>query len=213
MKAVGVPPGKFLAQARIAHPELVGIEEEARRRVHKSKREVSPYQAAAIYLLARRYDGGRALEIGTAFGYSCFFIASAMPRAKQIVTLNPSMKEYWHAVKALLPFGNVAVLALESRHYLDVYGDGGAPLDFIFVDGHHEAIGDDLPWFRHLATGGLILFHDYSPEGSWRPCPGVMEAVDEFARRIGRPEPDVLVVDDGGAGMAGFYRREGDEVP
>jgi len=65
----------------------------------------------------------------------------------------------------------------------------------------------DLPWWDWLNADGLFLFHDYSPKGSYRECPPVYEAVNEFAKLLGR-ELDVKVVDDGGAGMAGFYKAE-----
>jgi hypothetical protein len=54
-----------------------------------------------------------------------------------------------------------------------------------------------------------MLFHDYSPAGSKRECPPVYQAIRQFAAWLGR-EPDVTVVDDGRAGMAGFYRQEGE---
>jgi predicted O-methyltransferase YrrM len=74
------------------HPELAAIEKAARQAVKNTKKAVYPYQAAALYHMARPYNGGHALEIGTAYGYSCFFLASAMPDSR-ITTLNASVGE------------------------------------------------------------------------------------------------------------------------
>ena len=56
-----------------------------------------------------------------------------------------------------------------------------------------------------MRPGGLFLFHDYAPEGAWRPCQEVYEAVNAFGAELGRPL-DVLVRDERGVGLAGFYK-------
>jgi predicted O-methyltransferase YrrM len=189
------------------HPEIPEIEGVVTKRVLPSKRAVYPYQAAVIYHLAYQYTAGRALEIGTAFGYSGTYIGYAMPMAHKFVTLNPKMKEYHHAVRALIPIQAASVVAMYSWDYLKIYD--GPNFDFIFVDGDHENVERDLPWFNRLNKNGLMLFHDYSPEGSGRPTPPVYHTVNQFSERLGRP-PDVLVIDSRNVGMAGFYRMEGE---
>ena len=51
---------------------------------------------------------------------------------------------------------------------------------FIFVDGSHKIhhVTEDLAWARLLEPGGLICFHDYSPQFE-----GVVQAVDRFLAR------------------------------
>ena len=56
-----------------------------------------------------------------------------------------------------------------------------------------------------------MIFHDYSPLGSRRHCPPVFEGVNELAERLGR-KPDVLIIDDGQVGMAGFVRQPGEFI-
>lgn len=196
---------EWLAHYVSQHKELAKIEKAARAAVPNTKKAVYPYQAAALYHHAKPYDGGRALEIGTAYGYSCYFLASAMPKS-QIVTLNASEGEWLEDVKILEKFKNVTCLHRLSWDYL-AESDGTAIYNFIFVDGDHKRVKNDFPYFNRLLTGGLILFHDYSPLGSGRECPPVYEAVNELSKMLKR-EPDVLIVDDRQVGMAGFIRQE-----
>jgi predicted O-methyltransferase YrrM len=204
-------PEQLLAEYVALHPELINIEKNARGAVNNTKKAVFPYQAAALYHLAKPYNGGRALEIGTAYGYSCFYLASAMP-ASRITTLNASEGEV-EAVKSarvLIRFPNVEILHRLSWDYLRE-SDGTACYNFIFVDGDHKRVKMDFPYFNRLIDGGLMVFHDYSPLGSRRQCPPVYEAVNDLAKHLGR-QPDVLIVDDGLVGLAGFVRRPGETI-
>jgi len=98
----------------------------------------------------------------------------------------------------------VRLVPARSWDYLAAYA--GPELDLVFVDGDHGLVVRDLPWFNWLRLNGLLLFHDYTPASSGkRPCAPVYETVRVFGDMLGR-EPDVLVVDDQGDGMAGFYR-------
>lgn len=206
-------PDELLEKYFKLHPELIRIESRARQAVHNTKKAVYPYQAAALYHYAKPYNGGQALEIGTAYGYSCYFLASAMPDSK-IITLNASIGEV-EAVKSngvLSRFPNVEVLHKVSWEYLKE-SDGTAIYNFIFVDGDHrpKPLWRDIQFFNRLVTGGLMMFHDYSPLGSRRECPPVYEGINNLAVQLGR-SPDVLIVDDGRVGMAGFIRQAGETV-
>jgi predicted O-methyltransferase YrrM len=183
----------------------------ARALVPASKREVLAHEAALLYALAIRYDheGARILEIGTALGYSAAVLALAAPKAS-IVTLNPKPGEYEQAVSNLAALGNVLAVQQHSWDYLARYT--GPSLDMVFVDGAHDQVERDLAWFGWLKVGGLMLYHDYSPAESRRPCPHVYEVVRQFGATLGR-EPDVLVVDSRLRGMAGWYRRDSENWP
>lgn len=202
---------EWLAHFQSQHKELAKIEYQARKAIPNTKKAVYPYQAAALYHYAKPYNGGWALEIGTAYGYSCFFLASAMPDS-QIVTLNASEGEWVEDVKILERFKNVTPLHRLSWDYL-AESDGTAVYNFVFVDGDHRPapLKRDMQYFNRLVTGGLIMFHDYSPAGSGRECPPVYEGVNELAKILGR-QPDVLIVDDRQVGMAGFIRKEGEVI-
>lgn len=200
---------EWLAHFQAQHRELANIELVAQRAIPNKKKAIWPYQAAALYHYARPYDGGHCLEIGTAYGYSCWYLASAMPHS-WIVTLNASEGEWVEDVKILSRFKNVTCLHRLSWDYL-AEGDGTAIYNFIFVDGDHKRVRNDFPYFNRLVDGGLIMFHDYSPLGSGRECPPVYEAVNQLSETL-RREPDILVVDDRQVGMAGFIRRQGEII-
>jgi hypothetical protein len=54
--------------------------------------------------------------------------------------------------------------------------------DVVFVDGSHAysyVVSDSAKALAMVRPGGLVLWHDYSPE-----CPGVFQALNELARRL-----------------------------
>lgn len=195
------------------HPELVQVEQAAQQVVKNTKKAVYSYQAAALYHLAKPYNGGKALEIGTAYGYSGFYLASAMPDS-QIITLNASEGEIEEVRMAgvFAKHPNVTNLHRISWEYFKE-SDGTAEFNFIFIDGDHrpKPLKKDIQFFNRLIDGGLMMFHDYSPLGSRRHCPPVYEGVNDLALYLGR-KPDVLIVDDGQVGLAGFIRQPGECV-
>jgi predicted O-methyltransferase YrrM len=175
----------------------------------KPKREIALYQAAALYALAAPYNGKRILEIGTALGYSAAVLAEACPDA-EIITLNPNEEEALVATRNLSVYPRVKVLPIKSWDFLTQEGIGY--FDLIFVDGDHKRVRADLPFYNRLQAGGLLLFHDYSPEGATqgkggavRECPPVYQAVNSLVVELGKKAPDVTVIDDGGVGMAGLF--------
>lgn len=169
-------------------------------------KEVWEEQAMAIALLAAQYDrpGARILEWGTNRGFTAAVLKLAAVQA-EVTTLEPEPSLRKPARKRLAPL-DVVVRAETSVAYLDI--DDGH-YDLIFVDGDHKNIRLDLPWYNRLVEGGLFLHHDFSPAGSSRPCPPVFDGLTEFSRVLDH-EPDVLVRDETGTGLAGWYRREGE---
>lgn len=194
--------GEMLAQ----HPELLEVLDRVANRTRQTKRQIEPFQAAALYTLARQYRNEelvRVLEIGTAYGYSAAVIAEALPEA-EIITLNPKTHEVIHVRNTLTQYyPNITVLELKSTEYLSSL-TSDYRFDLIFVDGDHKRVKADLPFMRHLRLGGLILFHDYSPAGTRRECPPVYEALNEYSDEQGIPF-HVKVIDDDDIGMVGFY--------
>lgn len=203
MKLTNQTPQEILNTLLMKHPELEQVMTEVRMTVPPLKREIAAYQAAALYHLAKPFDGGRILEIGTAWGYSAAIMARAAPNA-MIITLNPNEEEVRIARKNLDSYKNVTVETVKSWEYLKEYK--GAPFDLIFIDGDHRRVRADLPFWEHVAPGGVFFFHDYSPDGTPRACPPVFEAVNAFTVELGKTEPDLLFVDNTGVGMAGFIK-------
>lgn len=197
-------PEKIIASIQ-SSIDVESVLERVQKRIPFLKRQIAPYQGASLYALALKYNtpNSHILEIGTAHGYSAAILAEACPNAS-IVTLNPNVEEAAIASENLAKYPNVEVVTEISWDYLKTYR--GPKLDMIFVDGDHKRVRLDLPWWDWLKDGGLMLFHDYSPAGTYRECPPVYEAVNEFGLLIGK-EPDVLIVDDGGVGLAGYFQE------
>jgi predicted O-methyltransferase YrrM len=198
----------ILARYTVAHPELPAVLEMVARRVPHKKRQIAPYQGAALYSWAKPYNrpGCQILEIGSFLGYSAAIMASACPMA-EITTLNPKHHEAIAARANLRYWPGVRVVEAYSWDYLGVTSRN---FDVIFCDGDHSAILRDLPWFDRLVVGGLMAFHDYSPAGTYRECVPVYDALNAMARALGR-DFDRKVIDVGNVGMVGFVRQPDDD--
>lgn len=175
------------------------------------KLQMERYQMMALYVLAKRHnrEDARFLEIGTGHGGSAFMLSRGAPLAR-ILSLTTSQAEikvaqsFWTQTRCgatAICMASWDLLPLEQPEF-----------DLIFIDGDHNQIARDLPWFNQLRRGGLLLCHDYSPADSRSPSPVVYAALQEMADfKLMRPF-DVLLFDDERIGMAGFYRRDGEAV-
>jgi predicted O-methyltransferase YrrM len=178
---------------------LTAFEKSARIKGH-----IFPHQAVALYALARQYDGGEMLEIGTLHGYSASLLAQGAPAA-HVVTLNNNADEAKVARVNLADYPGVEVIEAVSWEYLAEYD--GPHLDLVFVDGDHNRVARDLPWWHWLKPDGLMLFHDYSPATAAHPSPIVYDTVRGFADGLHR-ELDVEIIDSLLDGLAGLYKRD-----
>jgi len=175
----------------------------------KRKKQVARYQALALWGLARQYNatGELIVELGTYYGFSAAVMKLATPLA-WLNTYNPVSWEAGDAAQNLASLDRCTVWTKASWDALA--GQDTADVSMVFVDGDHNAVARDVPWFNTLRIGGLILFHDFTPGTSLvHPCEPVYRAVNKLALRLGR-EPDVLVVEESTFGLAGFYRQEGE---
>jgi len=170
------------------------------------KQKVLGYQMEALFVLARLYNqpGERILEIGTGHGASGYMLAKAAPEA-QIISLTINPVEAAQAMVLWLKSGchNITSIVEASVAYLGM--TAATSWSMVFVDGDHNHIARDLPWFNRLSIGGLFLCHDYSPAASRV----VYAELNAMAVRLGR-QFDVILIDEENIGMAGFYRRDGE---
>jgi predicted O-methyltransferase YrrM len=188
------------------YPGWAKLIAKVRKHVPPHNKEVWEEQALTIALLASQYNrsGARLLEWGTNRGFTASVLRFAAPKA-EVTTLEP-VRVLRRAVRTYLTSLDIHVRPETSVAYLEA---DDRTYDMIFVDGDHKNIRLDLPWYNRLQTDGLFLHHDFSPLGSSRPCPPVYEGLTEFSRVLDH-EPDVLVRDETGTGIAGWYRREGE---
>jgi predicted O-methyltransferase YrrM len=172
------------------------------------KRQVAEYQGAVLIALANQYNrmDCNILEIGTAWGYSAACLSEGAPLA-EITTLNPKPGEFEKAEMNLSGYGNIEVIQNTSMGYWELISQTNLRYDLIFVDGNHDLIEEDLIWWQRLEEKGLMLFHDYSPEGSGRPTPQVFSALNDWAYKLDRAF-DVEIIDNRNVGMVGFYKKE-----
>jgi predicted O-methyltransferase YrrM len=198
MKFTGNSSDIFMELSRQCPNSMIALDK-ANKVEGTKKGRILPYQALALYILTKPYNGKPILEIGTLIGFSAAIMAQASPNS-QIVTLNPAMHEYEIAFNNLKEYPNVTIKTFLSWNFIEMY-EGN--FDLIFVDGDHNRIAKDLPWWDKLNPGGLMLFHDYSPLTSYK----VYEAVNNFVANLGR-ELDVLLMDENKIGMAGIYKNE-----
>ena len=174
---------------------------------HHPDHEISFHEAMLLHILTRQYNkpGAQILEIGTCYGYSASIMADAAPKAN-IVTMTPN----WHHVKfALENFKerpNIQVVQSRSVDYL--YNYSGPMVDILMVDGDHNEIRADLPWWNWVKVGGLMFHHDYSNIPERPPCRKVYGVMNEFSKAIHKP--DILMVTDKKQGVAGWYRNKGE---
>lgn len=204
--------GEVLTAVANAFPDVGAILSFTRRHIPASKRQISPYQAAALAYHAHQHDhpGARFLEVGTALGYSACILATAAPQAT-ITTLNPKDGEFERARANLKIRSNVRVVKLTSDEFLAAgrQGDASArgPYDLIFIDGDHAypMVLHDSQFFEWLAPGGLIIFHDYSPDDSTRPSGGCYRALNDLQLR--HRQADVRIIGSGKVGMLGWIRQ------
>lgn len=175
------------------------------------KGSVLLYQAACLYTLAKNYDSEETniLEIGTGKGYSTSYLASACPNSN-ITTLSISRDESEHAknlVRNNLGFKNVDFQVVSSSwdyyksltEFTDL--ERQTMYDFIFVDGDHNRVANDLVWWNNIVDGGLFVFHDYTPKETT-----VTRVLNDFKAQLGKEQFDVLITDNNQIGMAGFYK-------
>ena len=171
---------------------------------------VNPGDRRALFHLVHHFRPVRVLEIGTHIGASTVCIAGALnaiaddsdqPRRSvttvDVIDVNDTHVKPWAAAgaslspQALLASMNVADRAqFVCSSSLDFLSDSDESFDFIFLDGDHHAktIFREIPLaVARLEQGGLILLHDYYPDGRplWRDrkvLPGPYLAVDRWAR-------------------------------
>ena len=177
-----------------------------------NKRETRDYEAALLYIMASQYNHTGALiaEVGTCYGWTAAIMQHAAPKA-HVMTCTPNPNHVIIARRNLAAhFPAIEVVETKSVDWLDHISDN--TLDMVFIDGDHEAVRDDLPFYNKLKVDGLKFHHDYCPDRPEctgpRPCRWVYEALNEFADKM---HPfDVLMTDHNREAVGGWYRQEGE---
>jgi hypothetical protein len=162
----------------------------------------SDTEAWILAVLAR--DASRLFEFGTCTGKTSYLWARNQPAGGTVTTLtlaphqldayqsaagdDPAAEAYAREESRLNRF-LYAGTAVESR-VVQLYGDSkefddtpyAGACDLVFVDGSHAysyVVSDSAKALRMVRPGGLVLWHDYSPD-----CPGVFRALNQLVTRL-----------------------------
>ncbi|HOO82680.1 MAG TPA: class I SAM-dependent methyltransferase [Alphaproteobacteria bacterium] len=149
---------------------------------------INPGDRRALYYLISALKPQNVLEVGTHIGASSVYIAKAMSRYAQeeaslttvdILDVNDPQTGAWAGLgMERSPQGNLEALDCgelcnfvvnSAQDYMAALADDdGKRFDFIFLDGDHTAKGvyhEMALALKILKPGGVILLHDYYPDG------------------------------------------------
>ena len=148
---------------------------------------VNPGDRRAIYYLIRHFKPKSVLEIGTHIGASTIHIAAALNRngeqdkqpgdllSLDIRDVNSEIEQPWlhfgtnHSPRQMVrEMGYGSFVDFEVGTSLDYFEATSKRYDFIFLDGDHSAptVYKEIPKAEALLNpGGVILLHDYYPNG------------------------------------------------
>ncbi|MDD9786400.1 O-methyltransferase [Priestia megaterium] len=126
--------------------------------------DVSPSQGKFLHLLASLKGAKRILEIGTLGGYSTFWLARALPKDGQLITLELSA-HHAEVARANLKRAGVShlveVIVGPGLDTLAVLKDRGTdPFDLIFIDADKPNNPNYLKWALELSKRGSLIICD-----------------------------------------------------
>ncbi|MDF2011891.1 O-methyltransferase [Priestia megaterium] len=126
--------------------------------------DVSPSQGKFLHLLASLKGAKRILEIGTLGGYSTIWLARALPKDGQLITLELSA-HHAEVARANLKRAGVShlveVIVGPGLDTLAVLKDRGTdPFDLIFIDADKPNNPNYLKWALELSKRGSLIICD-----------------------------------------------------
>lgn len=148
----------------------------------KATSGVSPNEGQRLaYLAARVPEAGVIVEIGSCWGRSASYMASALRAFDVYASLY--CVDLWDLGEGRTPDRHHSPAAyhqfesnltrLELWHYIHpIKGDSAKvhkkwslPIDLLYIDGGHkyeEVLADYEGWSKFVKPGGVIVFHDYN---------------------------------------------------
>jgi predicted O-methyltransferase YrrM len=125
---------------------------------------VSPAQGKLLHLLARMQGARNILEIGTLGGYSTIWLARALPKDGQVVTLEVDPKHAEIARGNFARAGLSANVELILGRAIDVLprlaSEKRQPFDLIFIDADKANIPEYFAWSLKLSRVGSVIIVD-----------------------------------------------------
>ena len=110
-----------------------------------------------LHMLVRASGARRVVEVGTAIGYSALWIATALPRDGQLITIDPD-RERTDRARAFWDRAGVGdLIRVVNAPALDVLPTLDGPFDFAFIDAlKHEYAGYLGHVVALLRSGGTV---------------------------------------------------------
>jgi predicted O-methyltransferase YrrM len=151
---------KLVAYLRsLARPPLGA--EEAHRRIASSGDEqihISPEQGSLLALLVAVRGARRVLELGTHWGYSTLWLASAMDSSGELDTIECDRARGREAATTLASGDVRCVIRQHFGTFEQIVPTLRAPYDLVFVDGEKAQYGSYVSLVRHLlAERGVVV--------------------------------------------------------
>ena len=122
--------------------------------------QVSATQGKLLHLLVKLADARRVLEIGTLAGYSAIWLARALPKQGELITLEFDPKHAAVAESNLERAGLSAVAKVRVGAALETLPGLEGPFDFVFIDADKESYPSYLDWALKLTRKGGIIIAD-----------------------------------------------------
>ena len=132
----------------------------------------SPLWGGLLHKMVRLAGAKSCVEMGTSLALSASYIAAALPQDGRLVTMEgaPAVAKLAAAtLRSLVPDRAVEICVGPFRDTLPEVLERMAPIDFVFIDGHHEQQATEnycrqlLP---HMQSRGVMVFDDirWSPQ-------------------------------------------------
>lgn len=125
---------------------------------------VSPSQGKLLHILARLINAVKILEIGTLAGYSTIWMARALPKHGQLITLEYEPMHAAVAQKNINNAGLGSVVSIRVGKALEtlpgIQAEGIAPFDMIFIDADKPPYPEYFEWALKLSRPGTLIIAD-----------------------------------------------------
>jgi caffeoyl-CoA O-methyltransferase len=125
---------------------------------------VSPNQGKLLQVLALLCNAKNILELGTLAGYSTIWMARALPKEGQLITLEYDPKHAEVAQKNIERAGLASQVDIRVGKALDIlpqlYEEKAGPFDMIFIDADKPPYAEYFQWALRLSRPGTLIVAD-----------------------------------------------------
>lgn len=144
-----------------------------------------PWESEALFNLVKFAKLG-CVEIGRFNGGSAFLFCLSNPKLKiYSIDIAPQNDSKLSTLFKKFNCGqNVELIIDDANNYVKIFRKKNYKFDFLFIDGDHSfegCLSDIKNWYPLLEPGGLIVFHDTSPDTG--PTGGVLKAILEYCKK------------------------------